>query len=103
MNCWDWILTPFQGLHGWIPPRIYLPRLEARFFRSSGIITYEIYGHRQAENYLAGASKYMKVVQKEVAEMHRQVELHKTNHEDVALRGFMIRHLVVPYLVAGTQ
>ena len=45
----------------------------------------------------------MKVAQKEVAGMHRQVELHKTNHEDVALRGFMIRHLVVPYLVAGTQ
>jgi len=80
-----------------------LARLEARFFSSSGIITYEIYGHRQAENYLAGASKYMKVAQKEVAEMHRQVELHKTNHESVALRGFMIRHLVVPYRVAGTQ
>jgi putative pyruvate formate lyase activating enzyme len=57
----------------------------------------------QAEIYLAGASDYPHVAQKAVAEMHRQVGLHKTNHEGVAIRGLMIRHLVMPSRVAGTQ
>jgi putative pyruvate formate lyase activating enzyme len=57
----------------------------------------------QAEIYLAGASDYPQAAQKAVVEMHRQVGLHKTNTEGVATRGLMIRHLVMPSHVAGTQ
>jgi putative pyruvate formate lyase activating enzyme len=35
--------------------------------------------------------------------MHRQVGLHRTDGEGVARRGLMIRHLVMPNRVAGTE
>jgi putative pyruvate formate lyase activating enzyme len=35
--------------------------------------------------------------------MHRQVGLHKVDANGIALRGVMIRHLVMPNRVAGTE
>jgi len=58
---------------------------------------------KEAEIYLAGASDYPHKAKKAVAEMHRQVGLHKTNEQGFAVRGLMIRHLVMPNQVAGTE
>ena len=57
----------------------------------------------QAEIYMAGASDYPEVGTKALHEMHRQVGLHKTDENGIALRGLMIRHLVMPNRVAGTE
>jgi putative pyruvate formate lyase activating enzyme len=57
----------------------------------------------QAEIYLAGASDYPEVGKKALLEMHRQVGLHKVNRSGIAVRGVMIRHLVMPNRVAGTE
>jgi putative pyruvate formate lyase activating enzyme len=40
---------------------------------------------------------------KALLEMHRQVGLHRTDENGIALRGVMIRHLVMPNRVAGTE
>ena len=57
----------------------------------------------QAEIYLAGASDYPQAAQTAVTEMHRQVGLHATDEKGIAVRGVMIRHLVMPNRVAGTE
>jgi putative pyruvate formate lyase activating enzyme len=57
----------------------------------------------QAAAYSAGASDYPEVTTKAVIEMNRQVgELEMDRHE-TALRGLMIRHLVMPNRIAGTK
>jgi putative pyruvate formate lyase activating enzyme len=43
------------------------------------------------------------VSQKAVLEMHRQVGKHRVNHQGIAIRGLMIRHLVMPNNQAGTE
>jgi putative pyruvate formate lyase activating enzyme len=35
--------------------------------------------------------------------MHRQVGIHQVNSQGIATRGVMIRHLVMPNRVAGTE
>ncbi len=57
----------------------------------------------EAEIYMAGAADYPEMGQKGLLEMHRQVGLHTTDATGVALRGLMIRHLVMPNRVAGTK
>ncbi|MBL7179916.1 MAG: radical SAM protein [Pseudomonadota bacterium] len=57
----------------------------------------------QSEKYLGKASDYPKVSQKAVIEMHRQVGLHQADSRGIAVRGLMIRHLVMPNRVAGTE
>lgn len=57
----------------------------------------------KAEKYSAGAKDYPEVVKKAVLEMHRQVGVHQMDHQGIALRGVMIRHLVMPNRVAGTE
>jgi putative pyruvate formate lyase activating enzyme len=57
----------------------------------------------QAEIYLAGAADYPEMAQTAVAEMHRQVGLHAVDEQGIAVRGVMIRHLVMPNQVAGTE
>lgn len=57
----------------------------------------------QAEIYLAGASDYPEAGIKALLEMHRQVGLHKVDGNGIAIRGVMIRHLVMPNRVAGTE
>ena len=57
----------------------------------------------QAEKYSAGASDYPEVAKKAIAEMNRQVGELLVDEQGVAIRGLMIRHLVMPNRVAGTE
>lgn len=56
-----------------------------------------------AEKYLDGASDYPAVAGKAIMEMHRQVGVHTVNSRGIATRGLMIRHLVMPNRVSGTE
>ena len=57
----------------------------------------------KAAKYSAGASDYPEVSKKAILEMNRQVGQHVVDHRGIALRGLMIRHLVMPNKVAGTE
>jgi putative pyruvate formate lyase activating enzyme len=57
----------------------------------------------EAEIYMAGAADYPEMGKNAILEMHRQVGLHSTDKNGVAVRGVMIRHLVMPNRVAGTE
>jgi putative pyruvate formate lyase activating enzyme len=56
-----------------------------------------------AAKYSAGASDYPTVTKEAIMEMNRQVGLHKTDENGIAQRGLMVRHLVMPNGVAGTE
>jgi putative pyruvate formate lyase activating enzyme len=57
----------------------------------------------QAAKYSAEASDYPEVTKKALLEMHRQVGVHQVDSQGIAKRGLMIRHLVMPNRVAGTE
>jgi putative pyruvate formate lyase activating enzyme len=57
----------------------------------------------QAEKYSAGASDYPEVTKKAIVEMNRQVGELLIDERGIALRGLIIRHLVMPNRVAGTR
>lgn len=59
---------------------------------------------READRYtVRGASDYPEMAQASILEMQRQVGGLVTDDRGVALRGLMIRHLVMPNRVAGTR
>ena len=58
---------------------------------------------RKAAQYSSDASDYPEVTKRAILEMHRQVGLHKVDEKGIAKRGVMIRHLVMPNGVAGTE
>jgi len=57
----------------------------------------------KAAKYSSGASDYPEVAKKAVKEMNRQVGVHRTDKRGIALRGLMIRHLLMPNRVAGSE
>jgi len=57
----------------------------------------------KAAKYSAGASDYPELTKKAVIEMNRQVGVLQTDKQGIALRGVIIRHLVMPNRVAGTE
>lgn len=57
----------------------------------------------QAAKYSSGASDYPELTQKAIVEMHRQVGVLKSDKHGYAVRGLIIRHLVMPNRVAGTE
>ena len=57
----------------------------------------------KAAKYSSGASDYPDVTKEAIIEMNRQVGGHLIDKRGVALRGLMIRHLVMPNRVAGTE
>jgi len=57
----------------------------------------------KAAKYSAGASDYPEVTKKAIIEMHRQVGVLKLDNQGIAVRGVIIRHLVMPNRVAGTE
>jgi putative pyruvate formate lyase activating enzyme len=57
----------------------------------------------KAAKYSAGASDYPQVTKKAIVEMQRQVGELMVDGRGVALRGLLIRHLVMPNRVAGTE
>ena len=57
----------------------------------------------KAAKYSAGASDYPEVTKKAILEMNRQVGILKLDKQGIATRGVIIRHLVMPNRVAGTE
>jgi len=57
----------------------------------------------KAAQYSSGAHDYPEKTQAAVLEMHRQVGIHRMDRRKTAIRGLMIRHLVMPNQVAGTR
>ncbi len=57
----------------------------------------------KAEQYLGGAADYPEEAKKAIIEMNRQVGEHIVNMQGNAVRGLMIRHLVMPNRVSGTK
>jgi len=56
-----------------------------------------------AATYSAGAADYPQMTQQAILEMQRQVGEHMVDNRGVALHGLMIRHLIMPNGVAGTE
>lgn len=56
-----------------------------------------------AAKYSTGAADYPEVAAASIAEMHRQVGDLVVDENHIALRGLMIRHLVLPHNIAGTE
>ncbi len=56
-----------------------------------------------AAEYSSGAEDYPVVAQQAILEMHRQVGVLKSDENGFAVRGLLIRHLVMPNRVAGTE
>ncbi len=56
-----------------------------------------------AKKYSPGAGDYPEVAKAALKEMHRQVGLLQTDENNIALWGLMIRHLVLPNGLAGTE
>ncbi len=57
----------------------------------------------KAAKYSAGAADYPEMAKKAIIEMNRQVGELQVDKRGVALRGLLIRHLVMPNRVAGTE
>lgn len=57
----------------------------------------------KAARYSTGARDYPEVAAAAIAEMHRQVGELTVDERGVALRGLIIRHLVLPDDIAGTE
>ena len=57
----------------------------------------------QADKYSAGASDYPELAKRAIIEMNRQVGVLHGDERGIALRGLIIRHLVMPNRVAGTE
>ena len=53
--------------------------------------------------YSSGAESYPEVTKAAILEMHRQVGVAKLPEDGIMQRGLMIRHLVMPNDVAGSE
>jgi putative pyruvate formate lyase activating enzyme len=56
-----------------------------------------------AAKYSSGAESYPEITRRAVLEMHRQVGVAKPAEDGIMHRGLMIRHLVMPSNVAGSE
>jgi len=56
-----------------------------------------------ADKYSSGARDYPEVTMKAILEMNRQVGKLLVDEDEVALRGLIVRHLVMPNGVAGSE
>lgn len=57
----------------------------------------------KAAKYSAGASDYPEATKKAIIEMNRQVGQLRMDKRGIAIRGLIIRHLVMPNRAAGTE
>ncbi|MFH1575022.1 MAG: radical SAM protein [Acidobacteriota bacterium] len=57
----------------------------------------------KAAQYSSGAADYPEVAAAVIREVHRQVGLLRTDRRGIAERGLIIRHLVMPHNIAGTD
>jgi putative pyruvate formate lyase activating enzyme len=51
----------------------------------------------------AAAPKYFTIAREVIKEMHRQVGDLQKNHQNIAIRGLLVRHLVMPNDIAGSE
>jgi putative pyruvate formate lyase activating enzyme len=58
---------------------------------------------KMSAKYSSGASDYPRTAAKAIKEMHRQTGVLKTDWKGVATRGVILRHLVMPHNIAGTD
>ena len=58
---------------------------------------------QKAAKYSSGASDYPDTAKRAVLEMHRQVGVLKSDKSGYAIRGLLIRHLVMPNRIADTE
>jgi putative pyruvate formate lyase activating enzyme len=58
---------------------------------------------KMAARYSSGAGDYPEVAAAAIEEMHRQVGELETDERGIARRGLIIRHLVLPHNIAGTD
>jgi putative pyruvate formate lyase activating enzyme len=56
-----------------------------------------------AQKYCAEAADYPEVAAAAIKEMHRQVGVLRTDERGIAMRGVILRHLVMPHNLAGTD
>jgi len=56
-----------------------------------------------ADKYSSGADDYPEVTRAAILEMHRQVGVAKAPEDGIMQRGLMIRHLVMPNNIAGSE
>lgn len=56
-----------------------------------------------AAKYSHGVQDYPRIAKEGLLEMHRQVGVLKVDENNIAVRGLMIRHLVLPNNLAGTE
>jgi putative pyruvate formate lyase activating enzyme len=61
------------------------------------------YSNEKVAAQLSGVENYPLVNQAAIKEMHRQVGDLKLDEQDIAYRGLLVRHLVLPNGLAGTQ
>jgi len=57
----------------------------------------------KAAKYSANAADYPEMAKAAIIEMNRQVGEHRTDARGIAIRGLMIRHLIMPNRVADTE
>jgi putative pyruvate formate lyase activating enzyme len=63
---------------------------------------FKLWDEAASRNYLA-ASNYPEVARRTIAEMHRQVGELKVDEDGLALRGVLVRHLVMPGRLEDTR
>jgi len=61
------------------------------------------YGNEETARKLSGIENYPEINKTAVKEMHRQVGELQIDREGIAQRGLLVRHLVLPYGLAGTR
>lgn len=64
---------------------------------------FKYFDPQMAKRYSSGAESYPEITKKALIEMHRQVGLLRKDKKGVAIRGLMIRHLVMPNNVSGSK
>ncbi|MGC9043962.1 MAG: radical SAM protein [Myxococcota bacterium] len=64
---------------------------------------FKYYDSNMSAKFSAGASNYPEITKEALIEMNRQVGVLKTSYGGIAIRGLMIRHLVMPNNVSGSK
>lgn len=61
------------------------------------------YNNSEIAKMLSGAPNYPQVIKLALKEMYRQVGDLQVDHRGIAIRGLIVRHLVLPMTLAGTK
>jgi len=64
---------------------------------------FKYWDSKMAEKYSSGAESYPEITRKAILEMHRQVGVAKPARDGLMYRGLMIRHLVMPNNIGGSD